>query len=178
VSDDERPRLREALDRIDALVSVLGRVADAGARDAARELLELVLDLHGLALVRAMAIVTSAGGGKELAERLARDEQVRAVLLLHGLHPEPFEERVRKAVECLRPELESLGCRMRLVEVRAATAWLRIEGVLRLEAPRTLSLRRQIEAALIERGCDGLSTHPRPNNVNSAERHFSPDIRI
>lgn len=39
-----------------------------------RELLELVLDLHGLALARAMAIVTSVEDGKELAERLARDE--------------------------------------------------------------------------------------------------------
>jgi hypothetical protein len=154
VSDDERPRLQEALDRIDALVSALDRVADASARDAARELLELVLDLHGLALAHAMAIVTSAEDGKELAERLARDEQVRAVLLLHGLHPEPFEERVRKAVERLRPELESLGCRMRLVEVRAATAQLRIEGALRLEAPRALQLRRQIEAALIDEAPD------------------------
>ncbi len=154
MSDDERPRLREALDRIDALVSALDRVADAGARDAARELLELVLDLHGLALARAMAIVTSAEGGKELAGRLAQEEQVRAVLLLHGLHPEPFEERVRKAVERLRPELENLGYRMRLVEVRAATAQLRVEGALCLEAPRALQLRRQIEAVLIDEAPD------------------------
>lgn len=154
MSDDERPRLQEALARIDALVSALDRIADAGARDAARELLELILDLHGLALARAMAIVTSAEDGKELAERLAREEQVRAVLLLHGLHPEPLEERVRKAVEHLRPALESLGCRMRLVEVRAATARLRVEGALRLEAPRVLQLRQQIEAALIDEAPD------------------------
>lgn len=154
MSDDERPRLREALARIDALVSALDRVADAGARDAARELLELVLDLHGLALARAMAIVTSAEDGEELAERLAQDEQVRAVLLLHGLHPEPCEERVRKAVERLRPELESLGCRMRLVELKAATARLRVEGTLYLEASRALQLRRQIEAALVNEAPD------------------------
>lgn len=43
---------------------------------------------------------------------------------------------------------------MRLVEVRAATARLRVEGALRLEAPCALQLRRQIEAALIDEAPD------------------------
>lgn len=89
MSDDERPRLREVLARIDALVSALDRVADDRARDAARELLELVLDLHGLALARVMAIITSAEDGKELAGRLVRDEQVRAVYFCTAFTPNP-----------------------------------------------------------------------------------------
>jgi hypothetical protein len=117
VSDDERPRLEEALSRIDALASALDQVADANARKAARELLELVLDLHGLALARTLAIVASAEDGRALVERLARDEQVRAALLLHGLHPETVEERVQRAVERLQMDLSVLGARLSVVAV-------------------------------------------------------------
>jgi hypothetical protein len=73
VSDDERPRLEEALRRIDALATALDQVSDPGAREAARELLELVLDLYGLALARTLAIVVCAEDGRVLIERLAQD---------------------------------------------------------------------------------------------------------
>lgn len=150
MSDDERGRLEEALRRIDALATALDQVCDPGTREAARELLELVLDLHGLALARTMAIMASAEGGRELLERLAQDETVRAALLLHGLHPESIEERVRKAVERLRPQLEVLGCRVRLVETTAAVARLRVEGAHGPEASRELGLRQRIETAIFD----------------------------
>jgi NifU-like domain len=154
VSDDERPRLEEALHRIDALASALDQVADSGAREAARELLELVLDLHGLALARTLAIVVSAEGGRELVQRLARDEQVRAAMLLHGLHPEPIEERVGKALDALEPRLRLLGCHVRLIEVGGAVVRLRVEGAHGPEGLPALGLQQQIEAAVIDEAPD------------------------
>lgn len=154
MSDDERPGLEEALSRIDALASALDRVADASAREAARELLELVLDLHGLALARALAIVASAENGRALVERLAQDEQVRAALLLHGLHPEPIEERVRRVVERLQPELGVLGFRVRVVAVGASMVRLRVDGAHGPEVSRAIGLRQQIEAAIVEEAPD------------------------
>lgn len=154
MSDDERPRLEEALHRIDTLASALDQVADVGARAAARELLQLVLDLHGLALARSLAIIASAENGRELVDRLAEDEQVRAALLLHGLHPEPIEERVGKAIERLQPQLGMLGCRVRLIKVGAGTVRLRLEGAHGPEGLRALGLRQQIEAAIIDEAPD------------------------
>ena len=56
----------------------------------ARELVALVLELHGLGLARLMAILAPAQGGA-LVERLIQDEHVRAMLLLHGLHPRTWK---------------------------------------------------------------------------------------
>lgn len=154
MSDDERLGLEEALHRIDTLALALDQVADAGAREAARELLDLVLDLHGLALARTLAIIASAESGRELVDRLAQDEQVRAALLLHGLHPEPIEERVGKALEGLRPQLATLGCRVRLIEIGAGMVRLGLEGAHGPEGLRALGLRQQIEAAIIDEAPD------------------------
>ena len=154
MSGDERPRLEEALSRIDALASALDQVADASAREAAREVLQLVLDLHGLALARALAIVASAEEGRALVERLAQDERVRAALLLHGLHPEPIEERVQRAVERLQPELGVLGFRVHVVAVAAAVARLRVDAAHGPEGSRAMGLRQQIEAAIIDEAPD------------------------
>ena len=154
MSDDELPGLEEALSRIDALASALDEVADAGAREAARELLELVLNLHGLALARTLAIVASAEDGRALVERLAQDEQVRAALLLHGLHPEPIEERVRRAVERLQPELGVLGFRVHVVAVGAAMARLRVDSAHGPEGSRAMGLQQQIEAAIVDEAPD------------------------
>jgi hypothetical protein len=151
---DERLRLEEALSRIDALAAALDQVADASAREAARELLELVLDLHGLALARALAIVASAEDGRALVERLAQDEQVRAALLLHGLHPKPIEERVQRAVERLQSELGILGFRVGVVAVGAAMVRLRLDGAHGPEGSRAMGLRQQIEGAIVEEAPD------------------------
>ena len=154
MSSDERRRLQASLDRIDVLSSAVDRLTDAAGRAAARELLELVLDLHGLALARVVALVAAAEGGTELVEQMAADQQVRAVLLLHGLHPEPLEERVERAIERAQPELGGTGCRVSLIEVRAAVARLRIAGADHLAAIGASQLRQQIEAALIDAAPD------------------------
>ncbi|MBV8575527.1 MAG: NifU family protein [Acetobacteraceae bacterium] len=154
MSDGERSRLEEALSRIEALVSALDRVADGSAREAAREVLQLVLDLHGLALARILAIAASAEDGCALVARLAQDEQVRAALLLHGLHPEPIEERVQRAVERLQPQLGAVGFRVRVVAVGAAMVRLRVTGAHGPEGSRAMGLRQQIEAAIVDEAPD------------------------
>jgi hypothetical protein len=89
-----------------------------------------------------------------LVERLAQDEQVRAALLLHGLHPEPIEERVQRAVARLQSELGIVGFRVRVVAVGAAMVRLRLDGAHGPEVSRALGLRQQIEAAIIDEAPD------------------------
>jgi hypothetical protein len=89
-----------------------------------------------------------------LVERLARDEQVRAALLLHGLHPEPIEERVQRAVERLQPDLSVLSARLSVVAVGAAMVRLRVNGPHGPEGWRAMDLRQQIEAAIVDEAPD------------------------
>ena len=148
-------RLARALRRIETLIEALDAPADPGARGPPRELLEIVLDLHALALARMTAVVAAADGGGALLRRLAEDEQVRAVLLLHGLHPDEMEIRVRRAVEGLRPQLARRGLRLEMVQANAATARLRVRPHERIDGRiDAAGLRQEIEAAIVEAAPD------------------------
>ncbi len=139
----------EALRRIEALIETLETLPDPAARRPARELLEVVLDLHGLALVRVASIIAGEPGGDALLSRLAEDAHVRAVLLLHGLHPDAIEVRVRHAVAELVRELAGKGVRLRVVAVSPTSARLAVQrdpGAVKLDAP----LRQRIEAAIVD----------------------------
>lgn len=141
-----------AHERVQELIAALEGLPDPAAAAPARELVQLVLDLHGGGLARMLAIVAEAGNGGLLLERLALDDQVKGLLLLHGLHPQDLETRIGNAVDRLRPHLAVIG-----VGVGAASIE---DGVVRLElhcdhAPtRADALRREIEDALFDAAPD------------------------
>jgi hypothetical protein len=141
---DERLRVEEALRRIDDLVGGLSHVADPAARESARQLLEAVLDLHGLALARIMAVIAGAEDGRELLARLGDDEQVNAVLLLYGLHPEEPLVRLRRVLEQLQSKLAAHGVTAELVRVNATGSLARLTASAGL--PETI--RREVEDAI------------------------------
>ncbi len=139
----------EALRRIEALIATLQTLPDASARRPARELLEVVLDLHGLALARMASIIAGEAGGAALLSRLADDPHARAVLLLHGLHPDAAEVRVRRAVAELNRDLAARGLRLRLASVGPESARLVVQRHPDA-APLDAALREQIEAAVVD----------------------------
>lgn len=118
--------LDEALVRLEELIEALNANPNP-SREPARELVSLVLDLHGIGLARLMAIVSNAEGGDAIVARLVENEQVRAMLLLHGLHPDGLETRVRQAVDRLRPHLGVLGLRLSVAEIAKGTVRLRVD---------------------------------------------------
>jgi hypothetical protein len=147
---EERPRVEETPRRIDDLVAGLGHIADPAARDSARELLEAVLDLHGLALARIMAAVAASKNGQQLLAGFAEDEQIKAVMLLYGLHPEDPETRLRRALAAMQTRLDQAGLAVRLGRVTAKGASVRISG-----APAAAErLRQEIEEAVVNAAPD------------------------
>ncbi len=153
MDDGDRPDIEGSLRRVEALIADLDRIADPRAREPARALLELVLELHTLGLARIIAIVAGAPGGAALLDRLADDPQARAILLLHGLHPQEAETRIRAALNRLRPDWALRGIGVVLAEVKGGTARLRAtagsDG--RIDAA---ALRSEIEAAIVEAAPD------------------------
>ena len=114
-----------------------------------------MLELHGLGLAKLMAILAPAQGGAPVVERLVQDEHVRAMLLLHGLHPEDLETRVRRAVDRLRPHLGVHGLRLDLEGVSRGIVRLRLSGLEpRTPSPLLWSLPAEIEQAIFEAAPD------------------------
>ncbi|MDN4642973.1 NifU family protein [Arthrobacter sp. PsM3] len=120
---EDRPR--QAGDRIESLLDALG-AGGAVARGRAEELLRQVTELYGSGLARILEILGDRGqldGGT--LDALTADELVSSLLVIHGLHPQDVETRVRAALESVRPYLGSHGGNVELLDVSP-------EGVVRL----------------------------------------------
>jgi hypothetical protein len=113
VADVER-----RLDELDGL-------PDGAAREAATGVVQALLDLYGAGLERMVEEIAARDDG-ELAEALTQDELVAHLLLLHGLHPVPVQQRVRAALEQVRPYLESHGGNVELLDVDPPAVRLRL----------------------------------------------------
>jgi Fe-S cluster biogenesis protein NfuA len=118
-------RGQDRIARVEGLLEDLDRVGEGPARDVATELVEALLDLYGEGLARIVERIAERDDGT-LAAELGRDELVSHLLLLHGLHPVPLEERVRGALGEVRPYLETHGGGVDLLSVDD-------DGVVRLQ---------------------------------------------
>lgn len=109
--------LRSTGERIEALLdasAVHGRVS----RERSEELVRLVTDLYGSGLERLLDIVHECGRlDGAVLDALAADDLVASLLLVHGLHPYGVAERVRRALDGVRPYLGSHGGDVELLGV-------------------------------------------------------------
>jgi len=111
---------RTAGDRIQTLLDSCAS-GGAAAHERAQQLVREVAELYGAGLERILALNADPG----LAERLATDDLVASLLLVHGLHPHDVHRRVADALDRVRPYLGSHGGDVDLVEISDA-------GVVRL----------------------------------------------
>ncbi|MFJ1762533.1 NifU family protein [Amycolatopsis sp. NPDC088138] len=93
--------------------------------EVAEELVHTLLEFYGAGLERIVEIVD-----RPLLDRLAEDDHVRGLLVLHDLHPKSTHERVAEALDKVRPFLGSHAGDVELVEIDS-------EGVLKLQLQGT-----------------------------------------
>ena len=136
---------RELIGQVEALLGELESLADPSARDTALETVQAVLELYGSGLER---IVESVGPLQ--ATTLASDELVGHLMLLHGLHPVPVEERVRDALEGVRPYLGSHGGDVELIGVVDGVARVRMQGSCEGCPASAMTLKLAIEDAVLK----------------------------
>ncbi len=103
---------RKAGDQIQTLLDSCA-ASGAAAYDRAQQLVREVVGLYGAGLERILQLAGDPG----LAERLATDDLVASLLLVHGLHPHDVHRRVFDALDRVRPYLGSHGGDVDLVEV-------------------------------------------------------------
>ena len=90
---------------------------------AGEELAGALMELYGEGLERIMAAVDD-----DTRARLAGDGVIASLLLMHGLYPVPLEERVREALDSVRPYMESHGGNVELLGIEEGVARIRLEG--------------------------------------------------
>jgi Fe-S cluster biogenesis protein NfuA/nitrite reductase/ring-hydroxylating ferredoxin subunit len=116
------------IQRVEELTAQVERLSDPAARRTAEELMSAVIDMYGLGLSRIVEILDDGADGAEVKRRLIEDGVVASLLLIHDLYPVPIEERVREALDNVRPYMESHGGDVELVSLIDGVARIRLEG--------------------------------------------------
>lgn len=143
----DRSPAGELVAEVERRLEQIEQLADPVAREAATGAVGALLDLYGAGLDRIVEEIAARDDG-EFAAALVADDLVAHLLLLHGLHPVPLSQRVRAALEEVRPYLESHGGDVELLGVQAPAVHLRLQGSCRGCPSSTVTLKLAIENAI------------------------------
>ncbi|TXJ76036.1 NifU family protein [Streptomyces lavendulae] len=89
----------------------------------ALEAVRLLTEVYGEALARVLD-----GADERLGARLAGDELVGHLMVLHGVHPQPLAERAERAMERLRPAVRERGGDLTWAGVEGEIARVRLDS--------------------------------------------------
>jgi Fe-S cluster biogenesis protein NfuA len=123
---------------------LMARVEALSARPAGEELVGAVMDMY-------------AEGLRRIVDRdpsVAEDEYVAALLLIHDLHPVSLEERVRGALDSVRPFMSRHGGDIEVLGLDDGVLRLRLLGTCNGCAASATTLERAVERALQEAAPD------------------------
>jgi Fe-S cluster biogenesis protein NfuA len=143
--------------QIEELISKIESFDDPVARETSLALVQSLMDFHGAALDRLMEIVAENKDPDFVFNDFANDELVSNLLLLYGLHPLPTETRVRKALEQIRPYINSHGGSVELLNITDGVVYLRMDGSCKSCPSSELTLKLAIEEAIYTAAPDVVS---------------------
>jgi len=147
--------IKTKIDRIEPLIAQIRTATDVATRDAALELVQILMEFHGTGIDRMMEIASEHGdAGWEIIESFSHDETVSNLLLLHGLHPLDLETRVRDALQKVRPYLRSHGGDVGLIEIACGVVRLQMTGSCNGVPSSSMTLKNAIEKAIRETAPD------------------------
>jgi Fe-S cluster biogenesis protein NfuA len=171
---------RELVERLESLLARLEMLPDQLARTMALDAVESLVRLYGEGLARIVEQIDGAGD-PALVSAIAHDEVVAHLLLLHGLHPESLEERVRRALDDVRPYLHSHAADVELLEITGELARVRITSTGQGGAPSGKAVRVAVETAVLRAApelerveVEGAATHAQPLVAIEGPRRSAP----
>jgi Fe-S cluster biogenesis protein NfuA len=141
--------------RIGGLVHELESITDPAARASARELMQLLLDLHAQGIDRMLDVVAhNQEHGQSIIDDLGADPLVSSLLVLYGLHPLDLESRVARAIEKVRPKVFKHGAEIQSVAVEDGVVHLRVQVAGHSCGSTAATLRTLLEDAMYEAAPD------------------------
>lgn len=145
------------LQRLDALLQDVERLADPAAKAQVGEVVQALLELHRAGLETILARLEAGGEpGAAVLDACARDDRAGGMLLLHGLHPFSLEERVLQALEQVRPALKLHGGDVEMLGVDDGVVRLRLTGSCHGCASSAVTMKQTIEEAVLGHAPDAL----------------------
>ena len=133
---------------LDAKLARLEGLPDSPARQLAFQTVQGLMEVYGDALARVVDLAP------EVISRLAEDELLAHLLLLHNLHPVDVRTRVEAALESVRPYLATHGGGVELLEVQDGVARVRLEGTCNGCPSSMATLQQAIERAVYDAAPD------------------------
>jgi Fe-S cluster biogenesis protein NfuA/nitrite reductase/ring-hydroxylating ferredoxin subunit len=127
VSPQEAPE--RLLERVQELQDRLDGTGDRATRELADALVSAVVQMYGSGLERILERLHEGGeAGRGLALALSEDPFLGTLLMIHDLHPVPLEDRVRAALDEVRPYMESHGGNVELLSISGGVARIHLRG--------------------------------------------------
>ncbi len=144
------------LQAIEALLQKIDNINNPALTATAKELVQLLMEFHGSGIERMLEIVhQTTPSGASVISALGRDDLVRSLLLLYGLHPETLETRVIQALEKTRPYLKSHSGNVALVGIdETGAVTLRLEGNCHGCPSSSATLKLAVEEAIYDAAPD------------------------
>ena len=149
------PELQRQLASIDELLHKIESAADPSMRTSVRELVELVMNLHGAGLERMLELIHSTGDdGEAVVVKLGSDNLAGSLLILHGLHPLTLESRVSQALDKVRSQLRPHGGEIELLSVQEGAVTLKLHAKEQGCGSTGESLKQLVENAVLQAAPD------------------------
>ncbi len=144
----EKREFRVHTERVEQLIGRLNSSGDPELRATALELVQCVVELHGVALERMIESIVQAPGGEAALDKAVGDDLVASVLLLHSLHPDSVETRVLRALDTVRPYLNTHHGDVEFVGLQDGVVRLRLVGSCGSCPSSSVTLKNAVEEAL------------------------------
>src|ERR1700761_2233362 len=152
------PGPEQLIGRVQDLQERLDTTGDAATREVADQLVSAVVQMYGAGLARIVELLGGLGpghaGGRAIADAMSEDELVSTLLLIHDLHPVPLEDRVRAALDSVRPYMESHGGNVELLSLQDGIATIHLRGSCSDCSASAVTLELAIKQALEEAAPD------------------------
>jgi len=138
---------QQRVQKIGGLVHDLETIADPASRAAAKELVQLLMELHGTGLERILEVVFQSGdSGPRIIDELGEDRLVSSLLVLYGLHPDDLQTRVERKLAQIGSQLNKMGAEVKLISVNGGDVRVRVK----VEGHGCGSTSRTVQAAVEE----------------------------
>lgn len=142
---------QEKIRRLGTLVGEIDQAAGHPSAVAARELAQILMEVHGAGLERMMEIAFESGKpGEAIISRFGQDPIVRNLLFLYSLHPDDLETRVLKGLETARAYLRKFDSRVELLSMQDGAVRLQLHTGGHSCGSTTKNLESVVEASVYE----------------------------
>jgi hypothetical protein len=118
---------QEKVRQLGQLIMQFDQMPENAQKTACKQLLQLLMDVHGAGLDRMMEIVfENEAAGPAIVDKLGQDPVTSSLLLLYSLHPDDLETRVNKAIARMRTRLRKVSYSVDLISMNEGAVEVRV----------------------------------------------------